>query len=79
MLIEPAENFAYKKLSKTLGRSEDELPPFPVDGDIFPQVKQRVQVSFIAVQAPMRQSGGGGLSGVIRPFYHEYPIIVLRF
>ena len=44
MLIEPAENFAYKKLSRTLGRSEDEMPTFPVDADIFPQVKQRVKV-----------------------------------
>jgi len=45
MLIEPAENFSYKKLSKNLGRTEDEMPTFPVDGDIFPQVKQRVQVA----------------------------------
>ena len=45
MLIEPAENFAYKKLSRTLGRNEDEMPTFPVDGDIFPQVKHRVQVN----------------------------------
>ena len=45
MLIEPAESFSYKKLSRTLGRSEDDLPPFPVDADIFPQVKLRVQVA----------------------------------
>ena len=44
MLIEPAENLSYKKMCKTLGRSED-LPTFPVDSDVFPQVKARVAVA----------------------------------
>jgi len=48
MMIEPAENASYKKLCKTLGRTaggKDDLPTFPVDSDVFPQVKLRVQVA----------------------------------
>ncbi|KAK2725301.1 ATP-dependent RNA helicase ddx24-like [Artemia franciscana] len=44
VLIEPAEHQLYKKVCKTLNRSKD-LPEFPVDGGILPEIKKIVKAA----------------------------------
>ena len=44
MLIDPSENQFYKRMCRTLNRDED-LPPFPVDDQVFSAIKVRVNTA----------------------------------